>query len=248
MRIKIEVVASKNIYLPKSYNAYIQAFIYTMLNPHAATWLHNSGFELKEKKFRLFTFSEILERAKINDNYFVFPSQISFFVSSPVDWILEQVAHNAIKSPAFKLGNNDVNISSIAIMAPAPIESEKITIKAVTPIEVHTTFDTKENKKKTYFYTPFEDEFSLRVNDNLQNKWSAYSNKICTHSVNIKPLFKGNKNLRVRSFVKKNSRPFRINGWVGKYVLEGHPDFLKFAFDAGLGSGNSRGFGMFQIV
>jgi CRISPR-associated endoribonuclease Cas6 len=38
-----------------------------------------------------------------------------------------------------------------------------------------------------------------------------------------------------------------VRGWMGKYLLEGDPGLLKVAYDAGLGSKNSQGFGLFEV-
>ncbi|MDN5332516.1 MAG: CRISPR-associated endoribonuclease Cas6 [Tepidanaerobacteraceae bacterium] len=39
-----------------------------------------------------------------------------------------------------------------------------------------------------------------------------------------------------------------IKGWMGVYILKGDPVLLKIAYDAGLGSKNSQGFGCFEIL
>ena len=40
---------------------------------------------------------------------------------------------------------------------------------------------------------------------------------------------------------------FFIEAWYGLYLLEGNADYLSFLYDAGLGSKNAQGFGMFEI-
>ncbi|MDW8006824.1 MAG: CRISPR-associated endoribonuclease Cas6, partial [Thermomicrobium sp.] len=37
-----------------------------------------------------------------------------------------------------------------------------------------------------------------------------------------------------------------IEGWVGRFVLEGPPDYLRLALEAGLGAKNSQGFGFVE--
>jgi CRISPR-associated endoribonuclease Cas6 len=39
-----------------------------------------------------------------------------------------------------------------------------------------------------------------------------------------------------------------VKGWSGFFELTGHPEFLSFALDAGLGSRNAQGFGMVEVV
>ncbi|RKX92249.1 MAG: CRISPR-associated endoribonuclease Cas6, partial [Spirochaetes bacterium] len=39
-----------------------------------------------------------------------------------------------------------------------------------------------------------------------------------------------------------------IKGWTGTFVLNGNRKILKLAYYTGLGSKNSQGFGMFEVV
>jgi len=41
---------------------------------------------------------------------------------------------------------------------------------------------------------------------------------------------------------------FLIKGWMGTFRLQGLKKALKLAYDAGLGSKNSQGFGMFEVI
>jgi len=39
-----------------------------------------------------------------------------------------------------------------------------------------------------------------------------------------------------------------IKGWKGRYILEGDPQLIRFGYDAGLGSRNSQGYGIFEVM
>ena len=39
-----------------------------------------------------------------------------------------------------------------------------------------------------------------------------------------------------------------ITAWYGKYLISGKRKYLDFLYQAGLGSKNSQGFGMFEII
>ena len=107
MRIKIDLISEKPIKLPTGYGSVIQGFVYNLIDKHNADWLHNTGFKYEKRQFRLFNFSEILEKAKYNPDLktFVFNGQISFYISSPVDWILEQIAKNSVTKEKLMLGH-----------------------------------------------------------------------------------------------------------------------------------------------
>jgi len=251
MKIKIELTSPKKIVLPRGFNEYIQAFIYSHLEIDKAKWLHDFGFEYEKRKFKLFVFSSILEKGYYNNQskLFTFNSPISFYLSSPVTWILEQTAQKLMQSEKVQLGKNELNISSIAVLKQPIISNEIIKIKVISPIEVHSTFFVKNHEgkdiKKTHYYTPFEPEFRQMINSNLQKKWTALNKKDCPYSIDIRPLFRDSKYEKIRYFGTKEKKTV-IKGWQYYFEIKALPEFLTFALDAGLGSRNSQGFGMIE--
>jgi len=249
MRILIRLISKNHITMKQSYNNIIQGLIYNFLDKIDATWLHDHGFENSGRKFKLFAFSGIKEMGRVNrtDKTVEFSNKISFYLSSPVDWILTQFASNIIKTQNFNLGNNIVSIESIGVMKKPEIDKLPLTIKAVGPIEVHSTLAKPDGKKLTYYYNPFEYEFSALINDNLKKKWKAFYKCESTGNISIKPLFKGNRNERIRYFVNGSKKTI-VKGWQGIYEMDGDKKMIEFALDAGLGSRNSQGFGMVQVI
>ena len=245
MRLKIELVSDNNVVLRVGFNSNIQALIYNLLDKVDGNWLHEEVYRFEKRSFKLFNFSSILEKGKYirDEKLFVFPNLISFYLSSPLEWILEQVAKNSFKSEELRLGNNALRISSINIMKPVDIKRDTIKIHAITPIEVHSTIQKEDGKKFTYYYNPYEEEFEELINSNLNKKWVSLYKRECNYNLKIKPLFSGGENERVIYFGSGNTRTI-IKGWKGTFELKGEPGFLKFAFDTGLSSRNSQGFGM----
>lgn len=132
MKLKITLTSEKAVVLPKEFNYITQAVIYQLIDRVPAQWLHEGGFQLEKRSFKLFAFSSILEKGRYQSSkeLFTFPHEISFYVSSPVGWILEQVAKNTVftarhlsgGSEKLKFGENLMNISSVEI-----IKDEEIT-------------------------------------------------------------------------------------------------------------------------
>ncbi len=249
MRILVYLISEKNITIRQSYNNILQGLIYQFLDKMDANWLHDNGFESGSRKFKLFTFSGIREKGKVNRRAktFEFSNKISFYLSSPVDWIMTQFASNIIRARDLNFGGNTVSVESISVMKNQAIDNDSITIWALTPIEVHSTLIKPDGKKLTYYYNPFESDFGRLINDNLIKKWEAFYKKEAHGSISIKPLYSGSRNERIRYFVN-NGRKTVIKGWVGKYELSGNRALLEFSLDAGLGSRSSQGFGFIKLV
>jgi CRISPR-associated endoribonuclease Cas6 len=62
-------VSSKDIIVRSGYNSLLQGLIYELLNSIDAEKLHNEGFMFEKRQFRLFTFSEILEKGFFDKGY-----------------------------------------------------------------------------------------------------------------------------------------------------------------------------------
>ncbi len=247
MRVKFEIVSNNKIELPFSHSPILQGLIYTFLEEEAAEWLHNKGFEYKKRSFKMFTFSDILERGFPNhkEKRLTFPNgQISFYVASPVDWILQQSAQNLITSTKIRLGNNDTYISSISVLKQDKILSNRITVKTLSPITIHSTFEKPDGKKVTHYYSPFEDDFKELLKANLHKKWQSLYRENCPYdNFSIKPMFATNRKEKIRYF-----KGTLIKGWTGMFEIEGDPKLLQFALDTGLGDRNSQGYGMVEMV
>jgi len=245
MKLKITLTSSNVVVLPKEFNIITQAVIYRFLDRLPAKWLHDTGFEFEKRSFKLFVFSSFLEKAVYSGrNYtFTFPDVISFYISSPVTWILEQFAKNIVVNEKLMLGNITMKVSSLEVFKDEVIEGNRIRISTLTPIEVHSTLTKGDGKKKTYYYSPTESEYSELINENLRKKWVALNNEECPHTITIVPVNIKLCRERVRMF-----KDIVIKGWAGHFWLEGHPEFLQFALLTGLGSRNSMGFGFVEVV
>src|SRR5208337_4286679 len=122
---------------------------------------------------KFFSFSGILERGFYDNNEktFYFPQTVSFFINSPLEWIITQLAENLIRSENVELGENLLRVSSITVTKQKKIQTGAVRVKCITPIVNYSSFTTPEGKRKTHFYNPFETEFSELTEKNLQKKW-----------------------------------------------------------------------------
>jgi CRISPR-associated endoribonuclease Cas6 len=252
VRIKLEFASDKEIVIRSGYNSLIQGLIYDLVGSIEARSLHEEGFRFEKRHFRLFTFSEILEKGFFNkeNHTFTFGKKISFLVSSPVEWILKQIAINSFKEETFRLGKNLLKFDAVSVingLSENLSKSQNVIVKAITPIEVHSSFTSSSNSKKTYYYSPFEKEFSYLINQNAKKKWSAYFKTQCQYDIEIKPLFRDKTYETIRYFIKDKKMTV-VKGWKGNYLVNGEPEFLKFVLDTGLGSRNSQGFGFVEVI
>ena len=92
MRIQILTDVGDGITLPINYNYQLAGVIYRFLaesDPEYASFLHNEGYAAAEKRFKLFTFSQLMsERRHITGSQIHFGSTLTWYVSSPVETFL----------------------------------------------------------------------------------------------------------------------------------------------------------------
>ncbi|MCS7202549.1 MAG: CRISPR-associated endoribonuclease Cas6 [Dictyoglomus sp.] len=249
MRIKLvyESLEDKDIILPCHYNYYLQTLIYNTFSSHIAKWLHDEGFLFGKRRFKLFTFSRILEKGKIifknnGTKYLNFGRKITFYFSSPIDDIVGNLGERAFREREFSVYKNKVYISQLEILLPPKIE-EKIYIKMLSPLTIYSTF-IKNGSKIIHFYRPNEKEFSRLIEENAKKKSQIFYKEIPKEGyLNIRPYkFSLEKNRKIVLF--KNTP---IEGWTGIFELLGDPKLIRITYEAGLGSKNSEGFGMWEI-
>ena len=96
MRIKILADVGDGLILPINYNHLLAGVIYRFLaesDPEYASFLHEEGYRAAEKRFKLFTFSQLMaERRRITGDKIHFGSTLTWYVSSPVERFLSHFA------------------------------------------------------------------------------------------------------------------------------------------------------------
>jgi CRISPR-associated endoribonuclease Cas6 len=241
MLCKINFSSKKNIVLPIPYNNIIQAVLYKFINEDAfADFMHNEGYVHNKRNYKLFTFSNIQEKPlhiEKDKKEFVFPKDVSIYFSSVKNQFFKDVFNSIINEDNnIYFGVNEVVVSKVELIKQNI--SEKETVKALSPITVYSTFTTFEDRKKTYYYSPYEKEFSENIRKNLLNKYQSIYNSLPEEqqfdiSCKDKP--------QEKIVIYKN---FIIKGYTGTFEIEGSKELMDMAFCTGLGSKNSQGFGL----
>ncbi|RZN65482.1 MAG: CRISPR-associated endoribonuclease Cas6 [Candidatus Methanoliparum thermophilum] len=238
MRIKLKILSKKDrIVLPLYYNYYLQSFLYANISPELASFLHDKGFEYEKRSFKMFTFSKLIGRYEIKNGTITFILPVKFIISSPLDRFVSELANTMLTSK-LKLFGEDIYVEEMEVLGKPEIKS-RMEIRMMTPLVAYSTLITPEGRKKTYYYNPLEPEFAELIDRNLRKKHEAfYGKKPRARKTSIKPIVFNERVLKYRDNV--------IKGYTGKFIIDGNKKLLELAYDCGLGSKNSQGFGMFD--
>lgn len=122
-----------------------------------------------------------------------------------------------------------------------------VRVKTLSPITTYSTLTTGDDRKKTYYYSPTERDWEIQLLANLWRKsqalgWDQKDPK-GLDGARIKPIRVGKKDMRIVKY-----KGTVIKGWTGIYELDLPEPLFNLAYDAGLGSKNSQGFGMLKVI
>ena len=238
MLCRITMHAENDIILPFSYNHMIQGLLYRFINEkNFSHFLHDVGYG-QSRVYKLFCFSSIFERPLRIDKIkklFIFPPDITLFVSSVENDFFQYVFHSLLQCDLY-LGKNPVKVQEIRMIPQIP--TKKMVVKTYSPITIYSTLIDTEGRRKTYFFHPKEKGFSDKIAKNVIHKYEAYYGHVPEHSdFSISPFGKMRENIL-------SYKGFIIKGYTGKFMLRGNPELIDLALCSGVGGKNAQGFGL----
>lgn len=247
MRIKIELNAEKEVVLPIHYSHMVQGFLYKNLRDREySEFLHQTGFWHGRKQFRLFTFSRLLAPFTLyrDRGMIAFRPPIHLIISSPLEPFITDLAETLITSDWGFLGGSVVGVKSITVEKAIPFR-DTVQIKMLSPTVAYSTVNLEDNRKRTEYYSPWQDRYQEIARSNLMAKYQVLNGEPLVND-DFRIIPNGNQEQRFKAVI--NYKGTYIVGYNGIYWLKGNPDLIKVAYDTGLGSKNSQGFGCWEVV
>jgi len=244
LRITIEFSSEKEVKVPIHYNYILQGLLYRNLSDKDyRNFLHQDGYRVDNKQFKLFTYSRLLGKFRMykEEGKIGFMPPFKLIVSSAIEQFITDLAETLIRSDFNFMGNERAEVTSISVHKENPL-ADQVQIKMLSPVVAHTT-TIEDDKKRTNYFSPWDENFQLLVNRNLYRKYEVIYGRKAEGEVRLIPVGNG-KEKYVRIINYKN---FYIKGYAGIYWLTGNPELIKVAYDTGLGSKNSQGFGCFEV-
>lgn len=246
MRITIEFHCNQELILPIHYNYILQGFLYKNLtDKDYRNFLHETGYQLDDKNFKMFTLSRLTGKFRILKDIgkIAFSSPFTLVVAAGVEQFITDLAETLIKSDQCILGDTPVEIKSISVhknFTPA----DKVQIKMLSPVVAYRTV-LEGDKKHTEYYSPWQKEFGPLVTNNLLRKYQILYGNL-PENTDFRVIPNGSQEQKFKTII--NYKGTVIIGYSGIYWLKGNPDLIEVAYNTGLGSKNSQGFGCWEVV
>ena len=244
MKAIITFKPEQTVDLPINYNHIIQSWIYNSISPALADFLHNEGFQVGGRNFKLFSFSRLMgtflmhpERQRI-----IYNGEIKLVITSPLNYFIEELANGVILARNVRIGSNELTVESVEVYEEDILKNE-IIVKTLSPITVYSTLLRMDGRKYTAYFAPRDPEYNEMITTNLIKKCQAILQDdfdFEVGDVKIEPLGKGKVNIiRYKDTI--------IKGYSGRLLLSGPQNLLNVAITCGFGSKNSQGFGCIEI-
>lgn len=260
MRLKLEIVSDRDVELNVNYYYQLSSAIYLLLkfgSEDFAAFLHDRGYSLNGKSFKLFSFAlqfnkMIIIGSKIkmlnpNATLFVCAPFLDEFIKTFVIGSFNRTFLNLNFGPdtiKFRIKNME--------LLPEPIFTPVMEFKLYSPIVLSVRKDFRGKEDAHYLRADNVEEVSVQLTKNLLNKYLLINNKeFSGEQLSLKwseKYLSTHNRITKKITINENGRyPIDIIGMFAPFTLTGPTELMKIGYDTGFGEKNSMGFGMAQI-
>lgn len=250
MRIQILADIGNGISLPINYNHLLVGVIYKFLadsNPEYADFLHDEGYHADEKRFKLFTFSQLMsDRRRIVGDQIHFRSTLTWYVSSPVEAFLSHFADTLLTEGRVYIGQHLLKIIDVTIPRTPRFQSE-MEFRCLSPIVMSASRE-NNGQRRTHYCLPDDPELSDLIRQNLIRKHQAIHGRTpqdTTLSFGFHDGYIRRKQGRVTRLV--DFKGIKLRGILCPFNVSGSVPLIAVGYECGFGDKNSAGFGMVEV-
>ena len=235
LRLKLEF-SCNNLKLPMNYQSLLQGLIYSIFDKEEyGSFLHNEGYKLNNKIFKMFNFSNLLGKYNVENNCVIFDGDVRLYISSQSEEFSKILYNFFIRNDRVVLNHQFLNIKTIEFIETPYFKGEKdIIIKTLSPVVVCKTVD-----KYVNYCKPSDEQFSSLCLSNLEEKNKALNNPVRQFVFDI---------IKV-NFEKKRIVQFKNTFYISyltELVVHTNYETLELLYNTGLSAKGSAGFGMIE--
>lgn len=261
MRLKLTFQPeSPNLVIPFSANDFVVGYIYRAIKKSSsvhAKWLHDVGFSLDYRKFKFFTFSRFMipRRKIVKSGIKVLSREVYIFISFLMPRTLENFVSGMFENQNLYLGTEDkiLILESVEVL-PEPEFKDRMKFRTISPIRC--SVKGVDGRRSPTYLVPGDEQLADRLRDNIINKYRTHYRRELEDShfdfeldeeyiTNIGG-YKKMTNLVTIKSGKPDETKCRV--FNAHFYLSGNHELIRLAYEAGLGDGNSEGFGMVEKI
>ena len=236
--------------LPVCYQYEQSAVIYRILaqaNEEYATWLHDNGFEVSNKRFKLFTYSrfKILKRQIIPDE------QRLIILSDNVEWQItflpekttEKFIQGLFSNQVFEIGDKksvvQFRVRSVEVL-PNPDFVDTMDFSTMSPI----CLKSRRPDESTEYLSPLDKRAKGAILKGLLARYRAfYLQSYPDKDVDIDFELLNEPKAVLVTLKVGTPQQTKVKGYMCQFRLKAPSDLMKIMYESGIGEECSLGFG-----
>jgi CRISPR-associated endoribonuclease Cas6 len=257
MRFRIALFVDKKAFgnrLPLSYQYELSSFVYRAIacaDTGYASWLHENGFNLNGKMFKLFTFSNLIvsqygiekEQGLLRIDSDRVEWQISFLPEKST----EKFVHGLFSEQEFQIGDKksvvQFKVERIEMLPPPQFEPE-MSFRTLSPVCISIR---QETRKYPLYISPEDPEASNFILNNLLNKYLAFYGKPYEGNIDFDFRVTSQPKAKLITIKIGTEQESNIRGFLFDFRIKAPEELMRIMYESGLGEKNSIGFGMIGI-
>jgi CRISPR-associated endoribonuclease Cas6 len=266
MRFRLNLAVDKHTnedsILPINYQYELSSWIYRTINSsnsEFANWLHNIGYVNENRKFKLFTFSN-LKPAKykvLGDRLLIESENTELTLSFYLPETVEHFITGLFRNQSFRLGDklSSVGFTVQQIEKLPEVEfTGNMSFRTISPMIV--SKNTEPEKKYAQYLSPEDTNYGDLLANNLVNKYVALAEKGHLHTNNgpaiadvpINLSLVGTPRQKLIKIKAGNESETFLKGFLFSFQLSAPVELMRIGYYGGFGEKNSLGFGCCEVI
>ncbi|MEM7658043.1 MAG: CRISPR-associated endoribonuclease Cas6 [Bacteroidota bacterium] len=257
MRLRLTFArTSPHRLLPLNYQYLVSAWIYHALhegNADFATWLHDQGFQLAGKQFRMFTFSQLdLRPYQIHDNLVeVQGDRIRLTISFCLSEASEHFLIGLFAKQRFSLGDAnhrlDLVVDAIELLPEPHFHDDWQAFRTLSPVCVSLS---RGPDRPVAYLAPDHPQYAERLAHNLLSKQQSFQPlrpPATEEGLELDFECLSRPRSRLVRIAAGTSRETQVKGYGYHFRLRCAASWKRLFWQAGLGEKNAQGFGCIDL-
>lgn len=257
MRFKLILQVNANSFgnqLPINYQYELSAAIYRILscsNAEYSYWLHENGFVADHKRFKLFTFSNLiiprLAVQKETERLVIKSDIVEWYISFLPEKSTQRFIEGVFMEQTFQIGDKisvvEFKVKEIQALPPLHYQ-EVLSFETLSPV----TISHRISEKVTNYLSPESPFYKKAILTGLLARYKAFYGKDYVGSLDFD--FQVLNQPRSALVKIKSGTPQQIfvRGYRYKFTVRLSSELMKVMYEAGLGEKGSVGFGFIKRI
>lgn len=261
MRFLLTLSRKRGNILPLNYQYELSSWIYKVINQadsDFAGWLHEQGYTLGGKKFKLFCFSRLMvpQFKILGDRMKIEADRVQLLISFGLEASAEKFIMGIFQQQQFGLGDKISRVDFEVVQIEAQesgIYSNEVRFRTLSPICVSKA-ENRNGRPFPIYLSPEDEEYERIFFNNLINKYEAVNKSRMIPAgaiVEENPLMQlkllNTPKSRLVTIKAGTDAETKVRGFDYEFGITAPVELLELGYNCGFGEKNSEGFGMVEV-